>query len=178
MAHLLGLGHRRIAHLTESEEVTDPASGTPHALRLRTYEECMVGAGHGELVRVARGGSTERTAYDATVALLHEADRPTAIFAAHDQLAIGVLAAVADLGLGPQDVSVVGYDNTEIAAHPAISLTSVDQSGAEMGRQAAAMLLERIQGRAEPRHHTLTPRLCVRRSTAQRPAGIAANGEE
>jgi Periplasmic binding protein-like domain len=53
-----------------------------------------------------------------------KAIRPTAIFAGHDQLAIGVLRAIAELGLGAEDVSVVGHDNINLAAHPRISLTT------------------------------------------------------
>ncbi len=181
MAHLLQLGHRHIAHLTESEAVTAPGSGTPHAYRLATYTACMVEAGLAELVRVVRAGPTEDGAYEAVSAVLRGADRPTAVLAGHDQLAIGALAAVADAGLSAREVSVVGYDNTQIAAHPGISLTSVDQSGVEMGSQAITMLLERMRGRTEPRSHMVTTRLCVRASTAppaHNPAGMATKGEE
>jgi LacI family transcriptional regulator len=166
MEHLMDLGHRRIAHLTEDEAVTAHGSGTPHSLRLLTYRESMAATGLGSLAQVARAGQTEKSAYQATHALLAQPDRPTAIFAGHDQLAIGALAAIAERGLSVREVSLVGYDNTDLAAHPAISLTSVDQSGIEMGRCAITMLLERINGRTEPRQHTITPTLHVRRSTA------------
>ena len=169
MAHLLGLGHRRIAHLTESEAVTAPGSGIPHSFRLSTYRECMVAAGLGSLVQVVRAGPLESSARDATAALLAGEPRPTAIFAAHDELAIGALAAIEELGLTAREVSLVGYDNTQLAAHPAISLTSVDQSGLEMGIQAVTMLLERIAGRTEPSRRSMTPSLRVRGSTAPAP---------
>jgi LacI family transcriptional regulator len=173
MTHLLQLGHRRIAHLTENEAVTVLGSGTPHSLRLLTYQECMAEAGLGSLVQVARAGHVESTAHDATLGLLAQDPRPTAIFASHDQLAIGASAAIAEQGLTARDVSLVGYDNTEIAAHPAISLTSVDQSGLEMGTRAITMLLERIAGRTEPRRHSVTPTLRVRGSTAPPPPDVA-----
>jgi LacI family transcriptional regulator len=180
MAHLLRLGHRQIAHVTESEAVTAPGSRTPHAFRLETYTECMVEAGYGEHIKVVRTGSTEDDAYRSTLELLGASDRPTAIFAGHDQLAIGVLAALADAGLSAPEISVVGYDNTRIAAHPGISLTSVDQFGEEMGRKAIAMLLERMGGRAEPCGCALTPQLRVRRSTAPavRRHGGAAHADD
>ncbi len=172
MDHLLALGHRRITHLTEDEELTAPGSGTPHALRLETYRACMAAAGLAAHIRVARTGQTERSAYDTTRALLDGPDRPTALFAAHDQLAVGALAALADMGLTSDDVSLVGYDDTDFAAHPAVSLTSVDQSGAEMGRQAVTMLLDRVEGgRTQARQHRIIPELRVRRSTAPPPAG-------
>jgi LacI family transcriptional regulator len=169
MSHLFGLGHRRIAHLTESEAVTAPSSHTPHALRLQTYRERMADAGLAEHVEVARTDPMAQDARQATVDLLAREHRPTAIFAAHDELAIAALAAIADLGLSAREVSIVGYDDTHLAAHPAMSLTSVDQSGVEMGMQAIQMLLERIDGRTEPRRHLVTPRLRARGSTAPAP---------
>ena len=60
---------------------------------------------------------------------------------------------------------MAGYDNTDIGAHPLISLTSVDQRGVEMGAEAVTMLLERIQGRTLSRHHVVTPTLRIRTST-------------
>jgi LacI family transcriptional regulator len=170
MSHLLDLGHRRIAHLTESEAVTAPGSGTPHALRLQTYLERMDSAGLASFVEVARRRPVADSAEQTTAALLSRTDRPTAIFAAHDELAIAALAAIAELGLTARDVSVAGYDNTRLAAHPALSLTSMDQSGPEMGAVAVTMLLERIDGRTEPRRHVITPTLQVRGSTAPPPA--------
>ena len=65
---------------------------------------------------------------------------------------------------------MAGYDNTDIAAHPLISLTSVDQRGVEMGSEAVTMLLERIHGRTEPRQHVVTPTLRIRASTGPPPS--------
>ena len=61
----------------------------------------------------------------------------------------------------------MGYDNTDLAAHPLIGLTSVDQEGEEMGERAATMLLERFQGRTEPRQFVSTPSLQIRTSTTR-----------
>ncbi|MEO7192843.1 MAG: LacI family DNA-binding transcriptional regulator [Vicinamibacterales bacterium] len=173
MSHLVGLGHQRIAHLTMSKAVTAKGIGTPHELRLNTYLRCMKAAKLKAAVvqssSVVQVDDDQPPAYDATRALLNLPLPPTAIFAAHDSLAIAVLAAVADAGLTARDVSVIGYDNTRLAGHPLISLTSVDQSGDELGRQAIAMLLERINGRLEPRRYTAMPRLVVRNSTAPAP---------
>lgn len=129
----------------------------------------MVEAGLGLLVEVARNGGEEDSAHDVTVALLAQEHRPTAIFASHDMLAISALAAIAEHRLSVREVSVVGYDNTQLAAHPAISLTSVDQSGLEMETHAVTMLLERIGGRTEPRRLTISPTLRVRGSTGPPP---------
>lgn len=171
MGHLLHLGHRRIAHLTENEVVTPPGSGTPHDIRLQTYLACMAEAGLEEVAVVARRSLGGESARLATAELLAKAEPPTAIFAAHDDIAMDALAGIADAGHGRGEVSVVGYDNTDLAAHPLISLTSVDQDGVDMGAQAATMLLERIQGRTEPRRYMVTPTLRVRSSTAPPRAG-------
>jgi LacI family transcriptional regulator len=164
MDHLLGLGHRRIAHLTRSPEVTSPHLGTPHGVRLTVFEKSMRAAGlAGDMV--LRTGPTEQDAYLTCRELLAGPDRPSAIFAGNDQLALGALQALADLGLTPADVSVAGYDDIDIAAHPGISLTTVDQQGHEMGRQAIGMLIERIEGRTTPRRFVSTVSLRARGST-------------
>ena len=69
-------------------------------------------------------------------------------------------------GLTPSEVSVVGYDDSDIAAHPLVSLTSINQSGTAMGEIVVHLLLERIAGRTEPVHEVITPTLMARRSTA------------
>ena len=166
MRHLLQLGHRRIAHLTESAAVSHPGSGTPHSLRMQAYLDCMTEAGlesHVEVIR--RDDRTNGSAREATAVLLARAEPPTAIFAGHDDIALEALAGIADSGRRRGDVSVAGYDNTDIAAHPLISLTSVDQRGVEMGAEAVTMLLERIEGRTERRQHIVTPTLRIRNST-------------
>jgi LacI family transcriptional regulator len=167
MEHLFQLGHRRIVHLTRSEEVTQPGSGTPHALRLEQYLASMRDAGFGDDVRIVRTGMTEESARLDTLALLDD-EVPTAIFVGNDELALGTLRAIGEHGLSLADVSVVGYDDVDIASHPAISLTSVDQSGVAMGERAIRLLLERIAGRTEPVHFSVEPTLRVRGST--RPA--------
>ena len=98
MGHLLELGHRRIAHLTEPEEVTAQGSGTPHSIRLQTYLDCMAEAGLADLVEIARRGTDADGGRRATAQLLGRTDAPTAIFAAHDDIAMGALAGIADSG--------------------------------------------------------------------------------
>jgi LacI family transcriptional regulator len=165
MQHLFDLGHRRIAHLTRDEEVTVPGSGTPHAVRLEQYLALMEEAGLSEHIRVVRTGLTEESARLDTHALLDEGV-PTAIFAGNDELAFGAQRALGERGLTPADVSLVGYDDVDIASHPAISLTTVHQSGEALGERAIRLLLERIQGRSEPANFTVVPSLEVRASTA------------
>ena len=98
--------------------------------------------------------------------LLARADGPVAIFAGHDELALGVLQAVAELGLSAGQASVLGYDDTDVAAHPLMSLTSINQSGTQMGAIAVRLLLERVAGRTAAAHEVLAPKVMARRSTA------------
>ncbi|MEU1972594.1 LacI family DNA-binding transcriptional regulator [Microbacterium sp. NPDC019599] len=172
MDHLLSLGHERIAHLTRSEEVTAPGSGTPHAVRLAVYEEHM--RRRGLTASVVRTGRSEAEAREAVARLLGGPRRPTAIFAGNDTLALGALGAVGDAGLSTREISVVGYDDVEIASHPAISLTSVDQAGVEMGRRAVELLLSRRAGRTDAVHLAVMPVLRRRRSSGRR---IGGHGE-
>jgi LacI family transcriptional regulator len=164
MDHLFQLGHQRIVHLTRSEDVTRPGSGNPHAVRLEQYVARMRDAGFGEHTRVARSGLTEESARLETLALLDQ-EIPTAIFAGNDELALGALRAIDEFGLSASDVSVAGYDDVDIASHPAVSLTSVNQSGEVMGAQAIALLLERIGGRTEPTNFMVEPALKIRESS-------------
>jgi LacI family transcriptional regulator len=105
-------------------------------------------------------------AREKSLELLREARRPTAIFAGHDELALGVLQAIAELGLSAADVSVIGYDDTDIAAHPLVSMSSINQSGTRMGEIVVRLLLERIAGRTEPVHEVIAPKLMARNTTA------------
>ena len=168
MEHLFELGHRRIVHLTRSEEVTRTGSGNPHAVRLEQYLALMHDAGLDGDIRVVRTGLDEDAARLDTLALLDE-EVPTAIFVGNDELAFGTLRALSEHGLSAADVSVVGYDDVDIASYPAISLTSVNQAGEAMGERAIRLLLERIQGRTEPTHVSVEPTLKVRGSTRPAP---------
>jgi LacI family transcriptional regulator len=125
----------------------------------------MTRAGHAgriDVIRAARGDVDGRRA---ALARLQEPDRPTAILAINDDHALGALHALCELGLSTSDVSIVGYDNIRLAAHPLISLTTVDQSGDELGERAVGMLIERIGGRTTVRHESTTPKLHTRGST-------------
>ena len=92
----------------------------------------------------------------------------TAVFAAHDELAFGALRAAADLGL---PLSVIGYDDVDMASHPALGLTSIHQPGEAMGARAVRMLLERFAGRGEALHEIFEIELRERSSTRP-PAGV------
>jgi len=164
--HLYDLGHRDIAHVTIDPLWENHLPTGPHAVRARSYQQTMAELGLADRARVAYLASEEGGAREAAVAILQDSARPTAIFAGHDEIALGVLEAVAELGLTASEVSVVGYDDTEIAAHPLVSLTSINQSGTRMGEIVVRLLLERIAGRTEPVHEVITPKLMARKTTA------------
>jgi DNA-binding LacI/PurR family transcriptional regulator len=134
--------------------------------------EAAVRAGGGTPV-VALADMTEDAGHRAGRALLAGVDRPTAVHAANDAGAVGVLAAAADLGLDvPGAVSVAGYDDTSIARLRAVSLTSVDNAAHEVGRIAGHRLLARLDDPGLPVELQLVaPRLLVRSTTAAPPAG-------
>ena len=160
--HLAALGHRRIAHI-------DGGAGSGAPERREGYEGSMRALGLDEHVRVVAGSYTEQGGRRGVATLLSGAGpRPTAIFVANDLAAIGALGALADHGLRvPEDVSIVGYDNTALAAVHHIDLTTVDQPRPEMGRKAVAMVMERLSGKREvPRHLLVSPTLVVRGTTA------------
>lgn len=157
MDHLFDLGHRRIAHLTTRE--SDLA---PQTVRLTTYRRRMAEAGF--TPQVVYTPSDQHEAYVATRGLLTAEKAPTAIFAGHDVLAMGVLQATAELAR--DDISVVGYDDIPVAGHPLISLTTVDQFGVEMGATAVELLMNRIRdAQIGPQRHEIQPELRVRRSS-------------
>ncbi len=162
--HLVGLGHRRIAHLTGGD---NPVS----ALRRDGYLRAMTAAGLGDGVRVVDGGLTDAAGRAAARKALLGDRRPTALFAANDAAAFGALAAVQDCGLSvPGDVSVVGYDGTSLGSLPTLSLTTVAQPLGDLGTLAAGRLFGRIErpaGRAQ--HLSVDARLVVRGSSGPPP---------
>jgi DNA-binding LacI/PurR family transcriptional regulator len=155
--HLHSLGHRHIAHVQGGPSASGRA-------RREGYQRAMEELGLGDEVRIVDGGFTEDGGYRGARALLAREPLPTAIIAANDLCAIGVLNALEEAGLSlPNDVSLVGYDNTSLAALRHVSLTTIHQPGEDMGKLAVARLLERIHdGRTEPRHDIVSPSLVVR----------------
>ena len=158
--HLIGLGHRTIAHISGYGAVGD--------LRRRTFEATLRAHGLADGMLVEPCDMTEEGGYRATVRLLSGPRRPTAVFAVNDIASVGALSAAEELGLRvPRDLSVIGYDNTSISRLRHVWLTTVDNAGHDVGRRAARCLLDRF---TDPRHpagvHLSTPTLEVRGTTA------------
>ena len=161
--YLLGLGHRRISF------VAGPADVEPAAARLRGFLRALAEAG------VAPGAVVDadfhyRGGLAAADRLLASGERPTAIFAANDLMAAGVLRALAARGLRvPDDISVVGFDDAPLAEMVSPALTTVRQPLQEMAQTAVSMLLQRIGGESGgPRRRVLTTELVVRESATAR----------
>ncbi len=180
MRHLLELGHRDIVHIANrASDRTGPQ--TPHGDHMRrlTYERLMREAGLEQYLKVVESRFDEHAAHLSTRQLFDSGHLPTAVFAGADEAAFGVLRALADLPApAAAQIAVVGYDNTRFADHPSMSLTSVDQAGHELGRQATALLLSRL---AEPRptvQQSLVPRLVVRRTSVPGPVAEASHPGE
>jgi LacI family transcriptional regulator len=164
--HLIDLGHRRIAIMT------GPRDWSASIDRLAGYHSALIAAGlplTPDLVVEANfryeGG------YQAAECLLARAERPTAIFALNDNMALGVLGAARAAGLEvPRDLSVVGFDDVEFAALATPSLTTVSQPLKEMGRLAASVLYRQLDGQPlDAGRVELSTRLVVRDSTAPPP---------
>ncbi len=171
--HCVSFGHRDIAMITGGDSVAA-------RVRLDGYLSAMREFDLSEHVMVAEGAHTEEGGYRGAQELLKRRPLPTAIFASNDLCAIGAMNALEEAGLTiPHDISLVGYDNTSIAALRHIALTSIDQPGSVMGRSAVDRLSERINGeRINPSHEVIEPSLVVRSTTGpprvDRTSGSAA----
>ncbi|MFY1633510.1 LacI family DNA-binding transcriptional regulator [Solwaraspora sp. WMMB335] len=143
-AHLLGLGHRRIAHISGNS--ADELAFTTHLDRRRGYQEALRAAGlTPDPALDVEGDFTINGGGRAATELLRVDPLPTAIFAACDEMALGAIAAVRSAGLRvPADVSVIGVDDHDVAR--VVGLTTVAQPAAEQGRLAARTLLGPLSG--------------------------------
>jgi DNA-binding LacI/PurR family transcriptional regulator len=169
--HLIGLGHRRIGFVGDMAFASPPAGlgFTSSADRLRGYRQALAEAGIDQQARLIRRGphDTAAAAEQAT-RLLKAPDPPTAIFAASDTQAIGVLAAAERLGVTvPGQLSVIGFDDIESAAF--LGLSTVRQPLARSGAEGAQRLCALLRGeRLRVRRSELPLELVARASTARR----------
>jgi LacI family transcriptional regulator len=169
--HLLDLGHRRIAYVGGT-------AGSPcNRARLQGYRGAMEAAG----ARIGRGYLRDghfayRDGLVQGAALLDLPQPPTAIFSANDEMALGILEAARTRGVRvPQDLSVVGFDDTEVARVASPPLTTVAQPLRRMGAVALRTALRLGAGEHVDSHHVeLATELVVRGSTDAPPADLAA----
>jgi LacI family repressor for deo operon, udp, cdd, tsx, nupC, and nupG len=167
--YLIALGHRRIAHI--SGDSADELAFTTHIDRRVGYQEALRAAGlPAEPELCVEADFTVAGGARAARQLLARKPRPTAIFAACDEMALGALATLRDAGLRvPGDISVIGIDDHDVAA--AVGLSTVAQPAAEQGRLAAAKLLDQLcRGVADASGSIVLPTfLVVRDSTGPPP---------
>jgi DNA-binding LacI/PurR family transcriptional regulator len=166
--HLIGHGHRRVAHLA------GPADVVPFRLRLEGYRDALAAAGlPADDTLLAQVDSESGTTTSAMTALLALAEPPTAVFVANDRMAIEVLEFCAARGIKvPEGIAVVGFDNVWVGRLSGVGLTSVDSKARAVGRTAAEVLARRIRARhvpspalpAPPERIILQPELVIRRS--------------
>jgi DNA-binding LacI/PurR family transcriptional regulator len=162
--HLLGLGHGQVWH------VAGPESSFSAIHRMESWRQTLRAAGI-EPPPALHGDWSTESGYRHGLALGRR-DDVTAIFAANDQMALGVMRALHELGRDiPGDVSVVGFDDLEEAHCFWPPLTTVHQDFGEVGRQAIQKLLAKVHGEQNKNARVLVPtRLIVRGSTAPAPA--------
>ncbi|RLC75792.1 MAG: LacI family transcriptional regulator [Chloroflexi bacterium] len=159
--HLIDLGHRRIAY------VSAPLNLMFASHRLEGYKEALAANGipFDESLIVV-GELTERSGYAMGRDFLTQDERPTAIIACNDLMALGVISAAQGLGLAVgRDVAVAGFDDIPLAEHSLPSLTTVRQPIYEIGQRICEMLIRLLQeGALEKRRVILKPELIKRES--------------
>ena len=161
--HLLDLGHRRIAHLGGPH---DTSTGT---LRRRGYRAALQSADiEVDPTLDVDAQFLEQSAYEAMLRLLQLKNRPTAVFAASDRMALGAYRAAAERGLEiPREISVIGFSDVPLAQYVHPTLSTIRVPFDQIGGHAARMLLSALAARnlTARRHELLRPELVRRAST-------------
>ncbi|WP_160684603.1 LacI family DNA-binding transcriptional regulator [Clostridium sp. C2-6-12] len=154
--YLYDLGHRKIAHITGATNKDNWQS----AIRKKGYEKAMkklnleVPDGY-----IADGVNFDVSGgYKAMKELLRLKDRPTAVFAACDKIAFGAIDAMKEEGVNiPEDISIIGYDDIEIAKYITPKLTTIRQNREEIGKTAVDLLVKQINEKAKLKINKIIP---------------------
>lgn len=162
--HLLDLGHTRIGH------IMGPETNVVARDRLAGFQRTMQQEGHPVPAEwVFRGNFEMASGFAAAARFVSLAERPTAMFAANDESAIGFLSGLRQHGIEcPRDISVVSFDDLSVAAHYTPPLTTMRQPRETLGRLAAEMLIDILEGtepQRGPLRIVLNSELIVREST-------------
>ena len=162
--HLVALGHRRIAHI-------DGGRAPGAAQRRRGYRQAMHRHGLDADILIVPGGLGEEDGAEAARRLLATVPRPTAVAVFNDRSATGLLDVFRNAGvLVPQDISVVGFDDSRLARLSHVDLTTVAQDAGRMATLAVARAIDRLDGTPTGgREIVIPPRLIVRGTTAALP---------
>ena len=160
---LIDKGYRDIAMIALPNPSQHPADVSP--MRERGYRDAMALAGLADHARIYHFPLPCEPLPPETTTFLSSPDRPRAVFCWSDLAAIPLVNTAYQLGLRvPDDIAIVGYDNSPVAGLPLINLASVDQDGVRMGQLSAEALLSRINGRSVAEHILIEPELIRRGS--------------
>jgi DNA-binding LacI/PurR family transcriptional regulator len=162
--YLVSIGHQAIVHI-------DGGAMPGAAARRRAYRDAMRRCGLEAHIRVLPGDYTEESGAGAARTLLADGPRPTAVIAGNDRCALGVLGVLLQAGISvPADLSLIGYDDSQLARLSYVDLTSVRQDATKMAEFAVQAAAERLDdGRTTPRDIILDPELVIRSTTAPPP---------
>lgn len=160
--HLIKLGHTRITHISGG---TDDGP----TYRSKAFLAEMKRRELGDRAEVLEGSWSQEAGYARTGEILKRKVRPTAIYAANDLIALGVLARLQEEGIRvPEDISVVGYDDSTLAQLKIADLTSMREPLREMGRAGFELLISKIESKtksSKPKMIRIKPELVIRSST-------------
>ncbi len=163
--HLAATGRRRIAY------IDGPADNFDARDRLRGYEQALAEALSGAEPWVVQGDFSEASGHEAAQQLLSAAQRPDAVFAANDMMALGFMFACQQAGVDvPAQIAVAGFDDIPLARYTNPSLTTMRVDIAGLGAQAMRMLLRQLggDGRDAVASESMSTRLIARESTRPR----------
>lgn len=159
--HLLDLGHLSVHHLPGPSDWLE-AAARREGWRMALEERDLPVPALGE-----EGDWSSRSGYQVAKAMLGDLPRPTAVFAANDQMALGLLRALHEAGLRvPEDVSVVGFDDMPESGYFTPPLTTIRQDFLELGQRTMALVLRVLAGEHTASVPLVDPLLVVRSSTA------------
>jgi DNA-binding LacI/PurR family transcriptional regulator len=161
VSYLVELGHRNIHHVDGG---TDPGS----ADRRKAYRAAMRSHGLTQCANVIPGAHTEDAGYAAARQILAEPTLPTAVLAGNDRCALGLLDGLTRAGVDvPNQVSLIGYDDSRLSDYPRIDLTTVHQDAAALAQHAVRLAVAMLEGTADGEHDVvLEPSLVIRGTTA------------
>jgi GntR family transcriptional regulator of arabinose operon len=159
--YLLQLGHRRIAGIFKSDDLQGIRRQAGFERAMQEYQ-CEVDP---SLIGNYETKQLVSFPYQFTLDLIKKKDPPTAIVAYNDQIALKAIEAIRDEGLGvPEDISIVGYDDSHLATAAEVKLTTIRHPKEEMGQHAARTMIGMIESRVENPSFVYAPELVVRTS--------------
>ena len=158
--HLLDNGCQRVVHFGGTGELLVSVQ------RAEGYKEAMKQVGPDS--KILEVGYDEKNGYEKMKEMLEKHERMDGAFCVNDLVALGVIRALKEKGVRiPQDVAIVGFDDTNLCNYVSPPLTSIRQSAEEMGKVAARILMELIKGSSTIRRYVFSPTLVVRQSSCR-----------